>query len=277
MKPGENRAWFQVEAGAVEAIEFCGGVVTHFSQRCPTRDTTPNEDSACIVQLSQQHGLLAVADGLGGASSGDKAARAAIEGLIENANSMAQVDNPSFRGEILDAIESANQTILSWGTGAGSTLVVVEFANGKLRTFHVGDAKAVLLSNRGRIKYATVGHAPVAMAVEIGVLNEREALNHADLNLISNCLGSREMKIEIGPLIAMSARDTLLIASDGLFDNLRTEEIAGMIRIGNLVDQTQKLVELAIRRMNGTPSNRDNATSVPSKPDDVTVVCYRQK
>ncbi len=275
MKAGEHHVWLAVESGNVEAVDFCGGLVTHFSQRCPTRASSPNEDAACIVQLSDHQGLLAVADGMGGANSGDKASQAVIDGLLQHANSMIQVDNASFRGEILDAIESANQTILSWGTGAGSTLVVVEFVNGKLRSFHIGDAKAILVSNRGRIKFATVGHAPVAMAVELGVMNEREALNHADLNLISNCLGSREMKIEIGPSIAMSARDTLLLASDGLFDNLRTEEIVGMIRSGNLIDKTKKLVELAIKRMNA-PANRENASTLPSKPDDVTVVCFRQ-
>lgn len=276
MKIGEHRAWFEVESGKVEAIDFCGGQVTHYSQRCPTRESTPNEDSACVVQLSDHQGLLAVADGMGGASSGHKASQAAIEGLIWHAKNMMQVDNASFRREILDAIESSNQTILSWGTGAGSTLVVIEFVNHNLRSFHIGDAKAILISNRGRIKFATVGHAPVAMAVELGVLNEREALNHADLNLITNCLGSREMKIEIGPSVAMSARDTLLVASDGLFDNLRTDEIVSTIRTGNLVEKTNKLAELAIKRMSGSSSNRDNTATGPSKPDDVTVVCFRR-
>ncbi len=275
MKTGEHRTWFEVETGTVESVELCGGRAAYFSQRCPTRENTPNEDAGCVAQLSDQLGLLAIADGVGGANSGSKAAKVAIEWLVERAGAVDSKSGEGFRGHILDAIELANQDILGWGIGAGSTLAIVEYNRPTIRSFHVGDAKALLVSNRGRIKFATVGHAPIAMAVEIGLLEEEEALLHDDRNLISNCLGSMEMKIEIGPPIKMAARDCLVVASDGLFDNLTTEEIAAIIRTGELVEKTQRLVQLAIERMTGEGRESESGAS-PSKPDDLSIICFRQ-
>ena len=272
MSTSQSQAWFEVETGAVECRDFCGGSLAHFSQRCPTRVSSPNEDAACVVQANDQHGLIAVADGVGGANSGNHAALGVIKRLITETRSIGSDKPNSLRGQILDAIEKANTEVLSWGIGAASTLVVVEFFAGKFRTFHVGDSKAMLISNRGRIKFSTVGHAPVAMAVEIGVLNEEEGLRHEDRNLITNCVGSSEMKIEIGSPVLMAARDTLLVASDGLFDNLTTEEIASIIRVGNLAERTDDLGKTAIARM----ADENKQSDIPSKPDDLTIVCFRQ-
>ncbi|MFT5299380.1 MAG: serine/threonine protein phosphatase PrpC [Mariniblastus sp.] len=272
MNASRSRAWYEVEAGEVDCFEFCGGTITHFSQRCPTRVSSPNEDAACVIEVNAQHGLLAVADGVGGANAGNQASLNIIKQLIKETRSTASENPASLRGKILDAIEKSNDEVLSWGIGAASTLVVVEFFAAKIRTFHVGDSKAMLLSNQGRIKFSTVGHAPIAMAVEIGVLNEEEGLLHEDRNLITNCVGSNEMKIEIGSPVPMATRDTLVVASDGLFDNLTTEEIASVIRIGNLAEQTSELAKMAISRMVGVMEGSD----APSKPDDLTIICFRQ-
>ena len=246
-----SQAWFEVESGQVESIEFCGGIVTSFSQRCPTRDATPNEDASCFVEVTPALGLVAVADGVGGAASGNKASRVAIERLIEscqNSKDGSERESRGLRSEILDAIEQTNHDILSWGSGAGTTLTAVEICEGWVRAFHIGDSNALLISNRGNIKFATVGHAPVAQAVEIGLLDENLAMIHEDRNLITNCLGSNEMKIEIGSGVKMAARDTLLVASDGLFDNLNSQEVVSIIRSGNLIAKTRELADLAIQR-----------------------------
>jgi serine/threonine protein phosphatase PrpC len=269
-----SQAWFEVESGQVESTEFCGGIVANFSQRCPTRDTTPNEDAACLVEVTPALGLVAVADGVGGAVSGNKASRAAIERLIEscqNSKDGTERESRGLRAEILDAIELTNHDILSWGSGAGTTLTAVEICKGWIRAFHIGDSNALLISNRGNIKFATVGHAPVAQAVEIGLLDEDLAMVHEDRNLITNCLGSSEMKIEIGSGVKMAVRDTLLVASDGLFDNLNSQEVVSIISSGNLITKTKELSELAIQRMKS-----QSKADTPSKPDDLTIICFRQ-
>ena len=260
-----SKIWHHVDQGSIEAIDFCGGSLVAHSQRCPSKES-PNEDVAAIVQLSENHGLFAVADGMGGASSGDEAARIVIDTLVKHVQ--ASSPEKSLRSPILDAIESANQLILQWSIGAGATLAVVEFRDGSFRTYHIGDTQVLVCSNHGRIKYTTIAHSPVAMAVEIGVMDENEALRHEDRHLITNFVGSQEMKIEIGPRLSMATRDTLVIGSDGLFDNLTTDELVDLIRAGNIHKQVTQMISVVMGRMT-------QADECPSKPDDLTFICFR--
>jgi serine/threonine protein phosphatase PrpC len=77
------------------------------------------------------------------------------------------------------------------------------------------------------------------------------------------------MRIEIGPPIEMAARDTLIVASDGLLDNLLPDEIVDYVRSGPLNQAVAALVTEAQYRMAGSDSDE------PSKPDDLTVIAYR--
>jgi serine/threonine protein phosphatase PrpC len=77
------------------------------------------------------------------------------------------------------------------------------------------------------------------------------------------------MRIEIGAAIEMAPRDTLVVASDGLLDNLLPTEIVEFVRSGPLDRAVGAMVDEAQRRMAGQKSD------APSKPDDLTVVAYR--
>jgi serine/threonine protein phosphatase PrpC len=79
------------------------------------------------------------------------------------------------------------------------------------------------------------------------------------------------MRIEVGSQQPIAPRDTLLLASDGLSDNLRTEEIVALLRTGALDAACDRLAELARARM-VAPSEGE-----PSKPDDLTFVAFRRR
>lgn len=76
------------------------------------------------------------------------------------------------------------------------------------------------------------------------------------------------MRIEIGPSIALGQRDTVLIASDGLFDNLSIAEVVERIRKGKLPASLASLADLAHARMLGIENQ-------PCKPDDLSVIAIR--
>ncbi len=248
--------------------ELCGGIVTGYSKTSPDK-TSRNEDGLGVYCVADDVAVLCIADGVGGSNSGGTAAKIVIESLAETLDADHVADR-SLRAVILDAIEQANAKVFDLGIGAATTVAVVEFSAGNIRTYHAGDSTVMLCSNRGRIKHSTIAHSPVAMAVESGLINEREAIHHKERNLISNYVGSKSMRIEIGPTLKMGKRDTLTIASDGLFDNLFPDEISAIIRAGNLPEKTRELVELAESRMASPISNQ------PSKPDDLSVICFRQ-
>ena len=70
---------------------------------------------------------------------------------------------------------------------------------------------------------------------------------------------------------APHAVDTLLLASDALFDNLRTDEIVERIRKGPIESSADRLSADAQRRMTEpTPGE-------PSKPDDLSFVIFRRR
>ena len=47
-------------------------------------------------------------------------------------------------------------------------------------------------------------------------MEEEDALNHQQRHVVSNFVGSDDMRIEVGSFMELAERDTLIIASDGL-------------------------------------------------------------
>jgi serine/threonine protein phosphatase PrpC len=128
----------------------------------------------------------------------------------------------------------------------------------------------VVVGQKGKIKLQTISHSPVGYAVESGLLDQDEALHHDGRHEISNYVGFQEMRIEIGPAIELARYDTVLIASDGLFDNLQLNEIVETIRKNPLRKVSRQLTTLCGKRM------RNEDPGFPGKPDDVAFVLFRR-
>lgn len=271
MKPvltAGTRLFIHEDMDAVALVPIGAGCAAVSSLRCPGKETA-NEDCAMVANVSGDSAVIAVADGLGGQRFGEQASRVALETIAAALNPAERSEMP-LRSAILNGIEQANRTVLALGMGAATTLAVVEIEGGRVRPYHVGDSVILVVGQRGRVRWQTVPHSPVGFAVEAGVLDEREAMHHEDRHVVSNVLGSNEMRIEIGPILELNARDTVLIASDGLFDNLHLEEIVEHVRKGPLEKAVATLVADARRRMQGADAQS------PSKPDDLTVIAFRR-
>lgn len=248
-----------------EVRDFAGGEVVVFSARCPGK-ATPNEDAVAIIAFDETRGLLAVADGMGGGPAGEQAAALAVQALVDASAAGGQ---PVLRDIVLNGLEAANLNVPAAGSGAGTTLVAAEIDGDSIRTYHVGDSAALVVGQRGRVKQLTISHSPTGYAVEAGVMNESEALHDDERHVVSNIVGSADMKIEIGPTLRLARRDTLLLATDGVLDNLRTEEICDLVRVGPLGRVWADLAAAVRERMAG------KAEGLPAKPDDSTFVIYR--
>jgi serine/threonine protein phosphatase PrpC len=259
--------------GSTVLVEVAGGTAAVFSAGSPQK-ATPNEDVAAVLPVGAVHGVLAVADGLGGHAGGERASRLAIETIHQTVHVAAELSEDrdqidSLRPAILDGIEAANGKVRSLGSGAATTLVLVEIRDRVVRPYHVGDSAILLVGQRGKLKFQTIAHSPIGYAVESGLIDEEDAIHHEERHMISNVIGSSEMRIEIGPAIEMAARDTLLLASDGLLDNLLPAEIIELVRTGPLDKAVDELAAAATARM------RADGGDAPSKPDDLTVIAYR--
>ncbi|MEJ2142530.1 MAG: serine/threonine-protein phosphatase [Gammaproteobacteria bacterium] len=237
-----------------------------YTHRSPSKETE-NEDCLAVIPLRDDCYIFAVADGLGGLPSGGSASQITIDTLDNKSHEYNE--GIQFREIILDSFEKANRLILDKGSGAATTLAVAELQKNEVRTYHVGDSKILVCGQRGKIKLNTVSHSPVEYAVEAGVIDEDEAVLHDERHLVSNVVGSHEMSITLGSTVKLSKYDTLLLASDGLFDNLYMEEIIEIIRKGPLESVATSLIEMASKRM------LSEAPELPGHPDDLTFILYR--
>jgi serine/threonine protein phosphatase PrpC len=247
---------------------FLEGQAAVFSHGSPGKDS-PNEDAAALIQCGEGSGVLVVCDGAGGLPGGEQAARIAIEELVAKVQE-GEDEGRTLRDMVLNGIESANRILLSLGQGAGTTIAVVEVQGTRVRTYHVGDSMILVTGQRGRIKQKTIAHSPIGFAVESGLLEETEALHHEDRHIVSNLVGTSEMSIEVGPSLDLAPYDTVLVASDGLYDNLLLEDVVDSIRKGSLGKAGQLLADRCLGRMQ-TP-----VEGHPSKPDDCTFILYRR-
>lgn len=254
---------------SADELPIAGGAAVVYTSRSPARETA-NEDAAMLAPCCMESGVLAVADGLGGVRAGGDAAVLTMNTLA-TAVTAGLEDARLLRTAILNGVEAANAAVQAEGIGAATTLVVAEIQKEHVRTYHVGDSMILVVGQRGKIKLQTISHSPVGYGIEAGLLDEWEAMHHEDRHLVSNVIGSPEMKIEIGPILRLAPRDTVLLASDGLFDNLHVEEVVERIRKGPLADAVAQLAKDARYRMG------DPRPDQPSKPDDLTIVAYRRR
>lgn len=260
-----EKLYLECEMNSPEVIADQAGRrnVVVYSRTCPGKEE-PNDDSIAVAHLPDGALVVVVADGVGGAPLGYKASAIAVECIVEGLRD--RVGGTDLRPAILDGIEKANAEILDMGTGAATTVSVLEVRDKVARGYQVGDSMAMIVGQRGVIKWRSTSHSPVGYLIESGTIDEHEAMMHDERHFVSNLVGSREMHIEIGPAIPMAIRDTVVVASDGLFDNLTLDEIASFIRIGKPLDRMNALIRLTDQRMRG------NDADIPAKPDDLAVV-----
>ena len=251
------------DLAAPRSAGFLHGHLACFTHRAP--DKTQNEDALAVIPASGRSGLLVLADGLGGQPRGDLAARTVVETISEVVTSGYE----SLREAILHGIDQANQRIIEDGYNGGATLAVLEIDAQQVRSYHIGDAFVIVTGQRGRVKFQNIAHSPVGYAVESGLIDENDAVHHHERNLVSNFVGTTDMYINVGPQIELAPRDTVLIASDGLSDNLYVEEIIDAVRMGTLDAAAAKLQSITSARM----SNKE--AELPSHPDDLSFCLFR--
>jgi serine/threonine protein phosphatase PrpC len=256
----------EAEHEQAELQRLAVGTCAIYSHCAPDKES-PNEDALVLIPCGDDAAVLVVADGLGGGRAGKEASRLAVQMLREAVES---VPAERLREAILGGIESANQAILDLALGAATTVAVAEIQGDTMRSYYVGDSMILVCGQRGKVKFQSVAHSPVGYAVEAGLIDESEAVHHEDRHIVSNVVGTAEMRIEIGPTIELAPRDTVVLASDGLADNLYNEEIVEQVRKGPLLKAANALAAVVQGRMTNPSGER------PHKPDDLTYILFRR-
>lgn len=256
-----------VEPASVE-VSVAGGEAIAYTCRDPYKDSE-NEDTLAILPYGPGAAVLVVADGAGGLPAGKRASMTAVNTLAESLQ-VAMDNTMLLRTAILNGIEAANNAVLGLANGSATTMTVITLEGRLVRSYQVGDSEAIVIGQRGVVKLQTTAHSPTGFAVEAGFLDERAALHHKDRHLVSNFIGSSDMRIDVGAAVDLDLRDTILLASDGLMDNVHVDEMIELVRKGPLADAVQNVVGLANQRMQNVKDGQ------PSKPDDLSLILFRK-
>jgi protein phosphatase len=204
-----------------------------------------NEDS---ILLLPQHGLFAVADGVGG-SKGGKVASQMLTGELARA-ALSSAHGLSSE-ELRAAIHEVNEKINKLGERTpslyrmGTTCIAASILQGSMALAQVGDSRAYLYHN-GVGRQITNDHRLVQEMVDRGELTVQEADDHPMRNILTRCVGGA-MGTEVDLFdFQLEPEDTFLLCSDGLSDMVRHEQILDAISSGERPDRlVNEMIQLA--------------------------------
>jgi len=184
---------------------------------------------------SHPHGLLfLVADGMGGAASGELASSMAGSLVLDALSRVWKVADPSpeaFAEALRDATILANARIHQHARenpehrGMGTTATIAGLLGDRLFMVQVGDSRAYMVRN-GDVQQLTKDQSLMQRLVEAGELTAEEAEVSERRNIILQALGP-ESHVTVDLTHQQVRRgDTLILCSDGLSGLVRAPEIA---------------------------------------------------
>jgi serine/threonine-protein phosphatase Stp1 len=172
-------------------------------------------------------GLWVVADGAGGHSRGEAAARAVVAALdaipaeLTAAEMLTQV-----RLRLLGAHRALCDEAVRAGDGLmASTVVALILREDHFACLWAGDSRAYLV-RRGVVEPLTVDHTIVQDLLTAGTIGPEEAREHPDANVITRAIGAGEQDPDLDKRMGEVMKgDRFLLCSDGVFKTLSELEL----------------------------------------------------
>ncbi len=207
-----------------------------------------NEDSLVV---EPGVGLLVVADGMGGAASGEVASRIFVDAAREVFFTSVTESDEAAAASVQKAFLLANERILKMATenpkhtGMGCTAELLALYDGGYVLGHVGDSRTYVL-RQGRLRQITRDHSLIQEQIEQGLISPEEARTHALRSVIVRAVGIREA-LPVDLIKGLSQRgDIFLLCSDGLTDMLEDNQIQELLRLPSGVNEkARRLVDAA--------------------------------
>lgn len=226
-----------------------------------------NQDRVVCVERDNAV-LLVLADGLGGHEGGALAA----EILTQTAqNAFAAVRQPLITKPsafLALTILQAHKAIVTHGNSLvppitpRTTCVLCLVQNGYAYWAHVGDSRLYHFRN-GQVLRRTLDHTVTEQMHLDGVLSEEEMNRHPEkARLLKAVGGPRTPSISLGEETALARGDTLLLCTDGLWEALATDELAGFLKLKSLEEGVEEMLLTAESHMK-------------QKADNLSAICFR--
>lgn len=200
-----------------------------------------NEDTLFAMQSlvadhtnSQPFGIYIVADGMGGHLHGEIASGAAARTLGQYILShfytpllsgTSPSDLESLHELLANGVKEANRAVIEDAPGGGTTLTAALVIGDQVTVAHVGDSRAYFIYPDGRIQAITQDHSLVRRLQDLGQIDEKEANNHPQRNVLYRAMGQSEPFRPDINTHAFPNPGYMLICSDGLWGSVPNDEI----------------------------------------------------
>lgn len=183
---------------------------------------------------------MVVADGIGGARSGDLASRLAVRTMLDlslHATSwvmkLTDLEAQQIRERVKAYVDRIQSTLLEYGqaepalAGMGTTWTSAHFMPPHAVIVHLGDSRAYLFRD-GELEQITRDETMAQAFIDTGM--EPESVKKFGHVLLNSFGGDSEQVSSQIYQVPFEAGDQLLLCSDGLSDMVSDEEIAAELR-----------------------------------------------
>jgi protein phosphatase len=206
-----------------------------------------NEDSYALLP---DRGMLAVADGMGGAAAGEVASRIFTDTALEAFATPGSTEEETL-ARVQATFRLANERVRGYASrnpgfkDMGCTAEAMAFCGERFVLGHVGDSRAYLF-RRGSLKQLTRDHSLVQEQVEQGLVTSEQAKTHSLRNVILRAVGTSEsLAVDILRGKGLPG-DILVLCSDGLHDMVRDELICDILALQDGIQaKAARLIEAA--------------------------------
>ncbi len=220
----------------------------------------PHNEDSTVSDI--RHGLVMVADGMGGYKAGEVASAIAVTNILHDVTEgLKHIENGQIDGKtgysqesvlVKNAIKQANSIIYSSAQrdaqcqGMGTTVVMGLFFGDKVSIANVGDSRLYRFRNN-EFQQVTKDHSLYQEVIDRGLYTPEEAAINTPRNLVTRALGI-DAKVEVDIFEDQLLKgDIYLLCSDGLNDMVKDEEIHLTLSkySANLVQTAEKLIQIA--------------------------------
>lgn len=230
-----------IEEDTQEIVDWGDYRVGYFIQRNKTKGDE-NQDTL-FMMAKDDFCLFGVADGAGGHPHGMEASYLVGESIFQYFRATKSSDV-----QLISLIESANNKVREKYPEAYTTLCFAALFGNELRSYSVGDSEVQYFNNQAQMIYNNIPQSPVGYAVEAGMMSQEEGLDHSDRYLVNNLVGDEHLRIEVASKVTLKKGYSVIVGSDGLFDNFSHETINELVGRGPFEEGFNELCKMCIER-----------------------------
>lgn len=208
-----------------------------------------------------QHGLWAVADGMGGHEDGDVASQMIVASLADLAPAASFDERVVAVRQCLHWInrrlgQELTVSVAGQARVIGSTVVTLLLEGRRGACVWAGDSRCYLWRGQ-RLYQLTRDHSLAQQLIDQQRMSAKQAHGHPSARALTRAVGAgAELKLEVLEFEALPG-DVFLLCSDGLYDSLGSDGLGHALDLASPADALQRLFATALGG-----AAKDNLTAV---------------